>query len=317
MNRSCLWFRLLSILLCSAETAFCLSIAPPDKRTWEQVTADFIAREGQHANDGDYDGRRLKELDPKRAVSFLMPFLAKDCSFGLRVKAIGALGWSSFKEAVPALCAIAKDATDNEEVRAEALNPGLRYMKNPQAVETAASLAEDNSVRIRGSAYWVLSDHGTDKAVAVLEARLRSNDRPLFRQLIYALAFSKHPRAGQIVFDNCAFSTLQPDEELLRAYSIAMESYHVPEAQQNMLTVAQQPGHPLSAYYALRYFSAFPRQDVVPALIARIEAAKPVNDLYETVTQFIKSPKITDESKKTLSEFITSGKVKKAERLFP
>ena len=78
-----------------------------------------------------------------------------------------------------------------------------------------------------------------------------------------------------------------------------------------MRVIATQPDHPLSAYYALRYFGTFPREDVVPALVAYIEANSPVNDLYETVAEFIKSPKVTDESKERLSKFITSDKLKK------
>ena len=311
-----LLYRLLCVFVCSTATVFSFFSAP-DTRSWAQVTDDFVAREAQHANEGSRDGCRLKKLDPKRALTFLMPFLAKDRPLGLRVKAIGALGWSSLQDAVPALSVIAKDATESEQVRAMALNPGLRYMKSPEAVKTASSLAADQSKSIRGSAYWVLSDHGTDSAIEVLESRLRSNDRPLLKQLMYALAFSKHPRAGKIVFDLVDFPAIQHDEELLTAYSITMAQYSIAEAQQNMLDVAQQPGRPLSSYYALCYFGSFPSEAVASVLIAYIEADRPANDLYESVTRFINSPKLTEESRRKLSVFIASGKVKKAEQTIP
>ena len=285
-----------------------------DTRSWAQVTADFVAREGQNANDGADDGRRLKELDPKKAAAFFMPFLAKDQPEGLRVKAVGALGWSAFHEAIPALCAIALDTTDREQIRAAALNPGLRYMKHPDAVKTASALAADESNRIRSGAYWVLSNHGTDEAIEVLAARLRANDKPLLEQLIFALTFSNHERAGKIVFDAVDFSALPHDEQHLYAYARAMEQYRIPEAQQNMLSVAQQPTRPLSCYYALRYFSSFPREDVARVLIAYIEAGSPASELYDTVTEFIKSPTISNESKMALSAFVDRGRIKKAKR---
>ena len=305
------------LLLFYAVAAFALSIAPPDMRSWEQVTADFVSREARHANDGEYDGRRLKELNPKRAVEFLMPFLAKDRPFGLRIKAIGALGWSSFQEALPALSTIAQDATDDDEVRSEALNPGLCYMRHPEAVRAATAVAGDKSAKVRTSAYWVLAHHGTDAAISVLEARLKAKDAAGLRDLIYALNFSKHPRAGKIVFDYCDFAALPADETYLHAYSLTMDTYRVPDAQQNMLRVAQQVQHRLPAYYALRYFESFPREDVVPALIRYIEADNSVSDLYETVTAFIKSSDIGSESKKRLSALIATGKVKKSEPLTP
>jgi hypothetical protein len=303
-------------LLSIAASAFATMHEPPDTRSWEQTTADFVARVGRHANDGYHDGLHLKELDAKRAAAFLIPFLAKNRPYGLRLKAIGALGWSSFHEAIPALSTIALDATDNEEIRAEALNPGLRYMKNPDAVKTATALAADKSVSIRSGAYWVLSGHGTDAAIEVLSARLCASDTPLIEQLIFALTLSKHPRAGKVIFEHVDFSALPHNERHFQAYSIAMEHYRIPEAQQNMLFLAQQPEWPLSCFYALRYFSAFPREDVAPALIAYIEANKPLTDLYETVSEFIKSPKVGDETKSKLSAFIASGQVKKPEPFF-
>jgi HEAT repeat protein len=193
-----------------------------------------------------------------------LPYLAKDRPLGLRVKAIGALGWSSFQEAVPALSAIAKDETENESIRAQALNPGLRYMKSADAVATATFLATHKSDSIRGSAYWVLSDNATDSAIKVLSSRLGAEDKPLLGQLIYALYFSKHPQAGRIVFDLVDFTVLQDDRNALNAYATTMEQYRIPEAQQHMLAVAQQPAPSLAAYYASAISRRFPVRRLSP-----------------------------------------------------
>lgn len=86
-----------------------------------------------------------------------------------------------------------------------------------------------------------------------------------------------------------------------------MDQYRLPEAQQNMLAIARQPAR-IPSVIALRYFASYPREDVVPALVARIEAGKASTDLYDSVRKFIKSPAITAESKKKLSACIESGK---------
>lgn len=297
------------IFLLVAAPAFATRYPPPDTRTWEQVTTDFVASPRTHG--GDLDGRRLKELDPKRAAAFFIPFLAKTQPDRLRVKAIEALGWSSFREAIPALSTIALDAADKDTIRARALNPGLRYMDHLEALKTASALIADPSQSVRSEALWVLSEHGTNEAVELLASRLRANDKPLLDKLMCAIYYSKHPRAGKLVFTSVDFSKLPREERYLRAYALTLDAYPVPEAQQNMLAIALQPGLPLSAYYALRYFRAFPREDVVPALVERIDANKLGQNLHETVTAFINSPKISVESKANLSAFIASGKVKK------
>jgi hypothetical protein len=301
---------ILPIFLFSSVSALALTVGPPDTRSWEQVVANFAASPAQRAMDGRYDGRRLEELNSKAAVAFLTPFLAKERLVGLRLKAIGALGRPSFKEAVPALAAIAGDETESEAIRGQALNDGLRYMKSDDAEATAISLATHKSDYIRRSAYWVLSDHATDRAVEVLASRLRAKDKPLLGQLMNALYSSKHMRAGQIVFDSVEFSALQEDEELSGAYARAIEHYRVPEAQQHMLALTRKPAGSLASHYALRYFASFPREEVVPALIAGIEAWSRPSSLYESVTKFIESSAITAESKKKLSAYIVSGKVK-------
>jgi HEAT repeat protein len=154
------------------------------------VTADFLALPATWAHDGEKDGRRLKELDPKRAAAFLIPFLSKEVPYqwipflkkkrpyGLRAKAIGALGKSAFHDAIPELCAIALDTTDEAKLREQALYPGLAYMQHPAAIKTASALASDKLDRVRRSAFWVLANHGTDEAIDVLAGRLRAVDEP-------------------------------------------------------------------------------------------------------------------------------------------
>ncbi len=131
-----------------------------DPRTWDQVVASFMA--WPDASSSDYEGRRLKELDRERAVSFLVPLLTKDHPVGLRVKAIWALGWNAFDEAIPALTSIAQDETDDEYVRGEALHPGLLYMNRQEALSVARALANHKSENIRKHASWLLSSHGED-----------------------------------------------------------------------------------------------------------------------------------------------------------
>ena len=184
------------------------TIAPPDRRTWDEVAHDCTSKDAQHANDGQYDGKRLKELDADRAVNFLLPFLQEDQPSGLRVKAIGALGWSSFHEAIPLLSAIALDDMEDDKIRQQALNPGLRYMNHRDAVSTAKSLVYDDSYGIRISSYWVLSGNGTDAAVSILQECISSKNTDNLRDLIFALINSKHPRAGEIIFKNCTFDTI-------------------------------------------------------------------------------------------------------------
>lgn len=268
MKYICLRLVICQLILISTPVAWASFEAPPDTRTWEQVTADFVKEQDARNSFHGKDGLRLKELDPKRAVEFLMPFLAKDRPLQMRMKAIGGLGQAAFQEAVPTLSKIAKDVTDDENVRAQALNPGLRYMNNPMAVEAAASVVADKSRAVRISAYWVLSDSGTEEAVKALEGRIQTKDLSFFelQNLIHALNFTKHPRAAMIIFANCDFQTLPNDESLLSAYSSAMEQSRIPEAQKTMLRIAQQPDCRISAYYALLYFSSFPSEDVVPAL---------------------------------------------------
>ncbi|HEX8311099.1 MAG TPA: hypothetical protein VF614_07270 [Chthoniobacteraceae bacterium] len=228
----------------------------------------------------------------------------------MRVKAIGALGWASFQEAIPALCAIAKDEKEDVLLRRYALCPGLCYTKNAQAEATAISLSTHREVFIRIYAYYVLSHQGTDKAVEVLASRLQA-DKPLIHELISALSRSKHERAGRMVFDLVDFSTVRRDENVLQAYAAAMDRHRIPEAEEHMLALAtQQPTRSREALHALRYFASFPREEVVPGLIAAIDARTGGGEeLYEPVMAFINSPKISAESKKKLSACIESGKV--------
>lgn len=309
-----IWPRLgaLSLLLNSAVVGQACAV-PPDTRTWDEVTADFVATEAKSPfNNGD--GPRLKALDPQKALKFLLPYLGKQHLKGLRMKAIGALGDCAFQEAIPALSAIAKDVAEDDELRGGSLNPGLRYMKSPVAVEAAASVAEDKSRYVRTSAYWVLSEHGSDRAVSVLEKRIQTKGLSEYEldNLINALYYSKSRRAGKIIFSNCDFSTLPNNENLLCSYARIMMEFRIPDAQQTMLRIVKMPGRELKTRYALCYFKSFPREDVVPTLIAYINKHNS-EGLYDTVTAFANSESISEASRKTLNGFLVSGTVKKDE----
>jgi hypothetical protein len=161
----------------------------------------------------------------------------------------------------------------------------------------------------------VLSDLRNDQALNILETRIQSKDLSNFElaELISALWATKMPRAGQIILSNCNFSTLPDDEDLLKKYSIAMEHYRIPGAQPTMLRIAQKADWEFSTYYALRYFSSFPREDAVSAFIAFTngQGGYAHLSLFDTVTAFTESSAITEESKKTLRGYLATGKVKK------
>jgi HEAT repeat protein len=277
------------------------------------VVADFLARDAKPQRDGSREGIRLKALDPERAAEFLIPYLGKEHPADMRFRAMEALGWSALQQAIPALSAIAKDEKEDLLIRAKALNPGLRYMKHAEAEATAAFLSTPDSA-IRGHAYWVLSNHGTDRAVEALESAFKEEAGYGLVNLIHALSSSKHPRAGRIVFEHVEFSAVQNDKDLVSAWAGAMEKYRVPEAQPHMLSLTQKPGNSSPSYFAVRYFGSFPTEVVVPALVDAIEDKFRFDDLYDCVTAFIKSPEITAASKEKLSAYIASGKVKKRER---
>ncbi len=315
MNYNRLWPSILGVFLSFALVAFGSTAVPPDTRSWDEVTADFVKDQDVRYSYHGRDGLRLKEIDPKRAISFLLPFLAKNQPYGLRMKAVGGLGQAAFQEAIPALSEIAKDTAENAYLRSQVLDPGLRHMKSPIAVETALAVMSDKSTIVRTAAYRLLSEHGTDQAINALEKAFQTENISTFelKVLIGALSGTKDRDAGKTIFSNCDFSTLPNDENLLAAYCRAMLQYRTPEARQTMLLIAQQPDCRISAYYALQYFSSFPSEEVVPALIAFVTGHGDYShlSLHETVTVFSKAPNITEESRKIFSDLLTSGRVKK------
>ena len=297
------------------------AVASPDKRSWDEVTHDFVTGPADAAMDGGQDGQRLRELDPKRAAAFLLPFLTREQPHGLRLKAIKALGNGSFKEAIPALSAIAMDTTEAEDIRYSALNPGLRYMYHPEAIRTASALVNDKAFQVRSAAFWVLSDNGSDAAVSVLAERLRVKDPQDTIDLINAIAYahSRNPKAGKILFDQYRFRDLVADEKLLIAYASAMSQCRIPDARQMMLEIALYPEEgpmtirPTACDYALGYFESFPCKEVVPVLIESIAKHPRKDDFFTTVTAFLKSDQIPEADKQKLAALITSGKVQKPE----
>jgi HEAT repeat protein len=204
-------------------------------------------------------------------------------------------------DAIPELSAIALDTTEDAKVREQALYPGLAYMQHPAAIKTASVLASDKLDGVRRRAFWVLANHGTDEAIEVLAGRLRANDKPLLVDLILALRSSRNPRAGRIVFDLVDFSLLPRDEPHLQAYCYAMHDFHIAEARENILFIAQQSEWPYLCSSALDYLSYSPGEDVVPALIAYLQMDKPVRHLPEMLATYLQSPALTDDSKRKIS----------------
>jgi len=274
--------------------ASAVSFAPPDERSWDEVTQNFTTAGWRH---GGEDGHRLKALDEKHAAEFLLPFLSKSHPSEIRLKAIAALGKPGFQEAIAALSAIAKDESD--ELRIDALNSGLRYMKHPDAVRAAIDLTEDKSVRVRKAAYLVLGEHGTNRAVAGLLRRLRAKDAPAMRELVTAFLISNRRDAAEIVFQNCSLSDLSHDA--IRPYATLMWQQLYAPAQENMLALLSISDHSIQAT-VINYFGAFPREDVVPHLIRYIQTSQFSRQIAhgETVTAFLESPNISAESKEKL-----------------
>lgn len=301
------WSLIALLSLSGGEIALAISYAPPDERSWDEVVATFTLVDPEQPN-GERDGSRLKELDPKRAASFIIPFLSKSQPRLLRIKAITACG-VGLQECVPALSAIARDPSEEEWLRSQALNFGLRNVQHPDAIRTAIDLVEDKSLQVRRSAYWVLAEHGTDEAVAVLVKRLRAKDLPLTRDLIYTFLTSKRPDASKIVFENCVLKDLPPDA--LGAYAEVMRTSFFPPAEEAMFSLLPGADWPLQAR-VLAYFSAFPREDVVPYLIKHIETDRfgKNGTAAETVATFLESPKISAESKGKLRALQAAGKVR-------
>ena len=254
-----------------AQSAFATSFAVPstDERTWDEVVVHLQSPVVPGRWYASEDGKRLKELDEPCAAAFLMSLLGTPH----RANAMEALGWGVFKEAIPALAAIALDK--KAENRVLALNPGLRYMNDQRAIDTAKTLSTDDEPAVREAAYWVLSGHGTDEAVTTLQKRLKEGDAQKTSELIYALNFSKHPRAGDIVFENSRWPKVINDESTLRAYALTMTNYSVVRASDRMLSVMENENS-LIRFYALRYFGKFPRQEAAEAILRLATAKKTI-----------------------------------------
>lgn len=304
------WLKILPLLtLCFACSASWATSYVIDKRSWSEVTQNFAVSPIRGANDGEGDGFRLKALDQKAAFEFLHPLLSRNQPREIRLKAIGALGYPAFQEAIPALSAIALDATEDVYVRAEALNCGLRYMHHPDAVRAAFALANHKSAMIRAAAYRVLGEHDMDQTIEVLKKRARTKDPEAAKMLISEMAYSERADAARLVHENCPLSAMPL--QAVHDYTYIMERARLPEAQGSMLVLLQHADWKIHES-TLRYFGSFPQESVVPHLVADIEKSQHYVSatLYETVARFVASPTLSSESRAKLSELIASRRVR-------
>lgn len=238
--------------------------AKVDTRTWEEVVASF----GQPRDYWDErdNGWRLKALDEERASDFLLPLLQQN---NRRYAAIDALGWGAFRQAIPALSAIALDEKEDPGWRVNALNPGLRYMQDSRAVKTAQLLVHHKEVPIRHAAYWVLSQHGTPEAVGTLKKLLEEGAKGEIGPLINALYHSQRPEVGEIVFESSKWEQVTQDKGASLGYASVMAKYPVERASDQMLALLQSEDS-LTRHYATMYFSHFPRQEAAEATLGLV-----------------------------------------------
>ncbi len=280
---------------------------PEDNRTWKQVVNDFKQKPAKQANDGYDDGKRLILLNPNRAKRFLIRYLNQKHPYQLRLKAIGALGWNSVKEAIPKISNIALDEKEKEVLRIAALNPGLRYMNDSIAIETAILLVNNANPNLRFSSYWVLSKHGNDKALLYLKDALKK-EKGNKKKVLYPFFYSENIKAGEIVYENCHFEEIKENEKALQAYSYIMSKYKVKEAKSKMYSLTRHENS-IVASNALIFFGNSPENKIVSLIVDFVNRGTSLNSkLYNTICVFLESENINELNKKKLKNLIDTGK---------
>ena len=300
----------LTVLILASSLVAQIGGKAADRRTWEQVVESFLDNEAGDPVDGERDGRRLLELDRRKAVTFLKEHLDRSHSLGIRRKAIWALGGCSVAEAFPEFASIARDEKENRLIRAAALSPGLRYMKRQDAVDIAASLMNSPDGNIRRSAYLVLSEHGTDQCVRLLQQALNRQEDLV--GLVGAIAGTNNPKAGKIVFDAVDLDSAMKDRELLRSYVRAMVAYKVKEAIPLMFRLTDHEDN-IVALNAIQFFREYPQEELVPRLVGFVlREDNPLgHSVYDTFLSFLNSPNISSASKEKLRNIMKREKMKK------
>lgn len=282
-----------------------------DTRTWEEVTNSFESTPAQNANDGEYDGKRLLELDELHARTYLIGCLSSEKPFDVRLKATGALGWAAVAEAIPALSRLAMDDKEPEKLREAALNPGLRYMKEDAPLKVAIPLARHDNPRIRTAAYWALSGNASDQAVSELEHALDREPPERKEGVIRALNYTGNPRAGTIVLERFLSGSIPRNQKSLRSFVICMNTYRLSEAKNVMRDFTHHKDN-LVVLWALQFFGSYPNNDIVEDLVVFIKNKQgDSSDLYDTVIAFLNSPSISEGNKEVLRILLKEKKVTK------
>lgn len=281
-------------------------LAPPDVRTWDQVVADFTTTQPINRWDGSKDGARLKKLDAERAVAIFLPFLSEQHPLEMRLKAIHALGRPDFPAALDPLIRLAEDQSQPAELRTAALNPGLRYQKNPLAERVGISLASDPDPKIRRAARGVVSQHGTDEGVELLVALLETAAENEKASLLFGLKNTKNPLAGTRVYATYRLGpTAQTDQ--LRAYTSVLLTYEVKAAKADMLSLIDHADS-IVAINALNYFKDQPAEEVASHLIGFVKA-RPVfgSSLREMALNYVVSKELGSASRLVLSQMLKTN----------
>ncbi len=275
-----------------------------DTRSWDEAVQLFTS--SSPSLDIEYVGRKLKEVDEKKAAAYLIPLLATNQTAQLRKRAITAISGGAIKAAVPELIAIALDTNEAVDVRYAALNPGLRYMGDDRAVKTAKQLLHDPNGLIRIGSYCVLSGNPSDESVEALKNSLATCEPDHRYHLIWALCHTGRPETARIVFENCPLDWIANDD-VARAYCGIMTRYAFSRAQENILKlIPRNDGSVL--YEALAYFEHFPRSEAAKYLMTYLGDEKRVLfgrlQTYPLLWSFYSSPKISAEIKAKLEPHI-------------
>jgi len=281
--------------------ALLLVLLPPPPiefpKTWDDYVYNFTNAPGRVPT--FLYGPRLKKLDEKRSRLLLVRLLAPGQPAAMREKAIETLGYGAFTKAIPEIVAIAANTNEEDMLRYDAVNLGLRFMKDERAVDAAISFLHDRSRNVRLGALIALGGNGTDKAIRVLKQCLESGEERF--HVIGALAETRNPVAGKIVFDLCPIESLS-DASIACQYCGAMWACKVPEAQGTILTLMKRTDFDRqTATYvnemAIWYFADFPRAEVSPFLLPYFGGtnASPSVGYYPILWAYATSPKIDED----------------------
>jgi hypothetical protein len=256
------------MLLCCLSSA--ASYEPLDNRTWEHVVAHLTDISPNNTSDrGERDAKRLKELDYHKALETLLPLLSCGNPEILRLRVIDGIGRCGFREAIPAIEKIVSAPTETLGLRRLALNIGLRYMESDKAVDIAERYVDDKDEGMRRSAHWVLSDHGGNREIMILEKCLKT-DRELRANILFALYGTGNEKVGHLVFKILDVQEVHTNTYIAWIYSEIMAQYRIPEASEVMFSLFSHESSRVKRN-ALVYFIRLPHVTAIPVMIKYLE----------------------------------------------